>query len=131
MIFDMSAAPPELEGQEISQAQARDAGIRPRAIPLFPANLLAWAMDRTGRWLWAKTLTSCVEQPNPLGAKLHVDTITLWGRDEHLVYEFVRSEQDAEPRLRAHRRVRNAIGEVPIVIFRARPAPNDKVRGVS
>lgn len=133
-LFDLPETPESLREQveagQLSQAQAREAGIAPVAIPLFPANLLAWRLDRAGRWVWAKIRTSHVEQDDPFGDATKIDTITIWRAQMVETFEYAAADGE-KPKLRSRRTMPNRFGIVPLVIWRAKPACGDRVYGQS
>lgn len=123
-------APPAPSG-EMSVAQARDAGVRARVVPLYPSNLLDWQFDEeTGELLWAKLRTCHVRRADFMAPGARVERFTIWTRDTAATAELMTSEDGSEE-LRMDQPRAHAFGRVPLVIFRAKPAPNDPLRGLS
>jgi hypothetical protein len=111
---------------ELNRAQARELGIRPRAIALWPANLLEYHFDG-GEFVWAKLRTEHLDQPDPLAAPVHFERYTMWTREMWRVIEVgegdsVRADTDWRP----HR-----FGRVPLEVLRHQQIDDEPVRGLS
>lgn len=131
VLFDMPVAEVTSPDGEMSVEQARELGIKPRAIPLWPANLLDWCLDEDGDFVWVKQVTSYTERPDPLGAAVKVERYTIWTRTDAKVWEAVTDEKNSITFRVDGLVVPHAFGRVPIVIFRCRPRTVDPIRGVS
>lgn len=128
VLFDMK---PEPEDEpELSVQRANELGMRPRAIPLFPANLYDWHEDDAGEIEWAKVGTYKVERDDPLADPVAVHCVTLWERHQVTVFELVEDPKTKKETIRSEVVRPNKWGTVPIVIFRAKPAPTDAIRGL-
>lgn len=119
------------EGGSISVAQARDAGILPRLIPLFPANLRDWQTNAAGELEWAKVRTDHVERDSWRDAPSCVETYTIWTRETWSRYR-VRPGNggDTVEQNPDEQDVPHGWGRVPIAILRHTPSPDDSVRGL-
>jgi hypothetical protein len=111
---------------ELNRAQARALGIRPRAIALWPANLLEYHFDG-GEFVWAKLRTEHLDQPDPLAAPAHFERYTMWTRDTWRVIEVgERDSVRADTEWRPHR-----FGRVPLEVLRHQQIDDEPVRGLS
>lgn len=127
MMFDMPPTPAGV----VTKAQANDAGIEPRAIPLYPANLLDWECDQNGRFAWAKILITTRRRPSPLGGALRVQKFLIWYPDHVETYEAVGPEDKGDEAMVIAEDIQShSFGEVPLVIWRNKPTPDDPVRGL-
>lgn len=122
-------APPAPSG--LSVAQAKEAGVRARCIPLFPSNLLEWAIDEdTGAFQWVKLRTCHVRRATFMAEPVRVERFAVWSATSVVVDEVHTSANGDEELVRIGERP-HGFGEVPIVIFRAKPVPADRFRGLS
>lgn len=111
---------------ELNQAQARALGIRPRAIALWPANLLEYHHNGD-EFVWVKLRTDHIEHPNPLVAPVHYERYTMWTRDSWRVIEVgERDSVRADTEWRPHR-----FGRVPLEVLRHQQIDDEPVRGLS
>lgn len=113
----------------VTRAQAEEAGLRPKAIVLWPSALLDYSVEDGGTFAWTKIRTCHIEQPNALDAPAMVETITIWTATDASVYRIreVDGKETIEgPEVRTH-----GFGSVPIVIYRNKPAlSDDEVLGI-
>ncbi len=128
VMFDMPAAPEP--GLEISKAESDALGLVPRAIPLFPANLLYWITDDSGEFIAAKVRIEVETQDDLLSLPGREERYWLWYRDRVSKY-VVRTTADGVSSVEDLGETTHTWGCVPIVIFRGKPTPGDKVRGMS
>lgn len=130
VLFDMPDPPEQVEG-EISVARARELRLAPRAIPLFPINVLDWITDKDdGDLLAVKIRTDHEVRDNLLGSSQKQEHYALWYRDR--VERYIVTEQAGKtPSLEELPARTHRFGCVPLRVFRAHPTPDDRVRGVS
>ncbi len=122
MLFDSPRAP-----ADSTRAATNAAGVRARAIPLFPANLLDWEVEDDGSFAWAKIRIEYWRRPDPLGPRtkeehyllLKPATVT-----RHIVIKTDGGETVSAPEVTSH-----GFGAVPVVIWRHKPCAEDTVRG--
>lgn len=132
VLFDMPATLADEETEEMSLAQREQlrSDISPRAIPLFPINLLDWECDDTGAFVWAKIRTDHEVRLDAMHEKVCEERYSIWYRDRVEKYVIRRgvnvSEAIEGPEVIAH-----TWGQVPIVVFRGEPTPGERVRGRS
>ncbi len=130
VLLDKPATPEGYDAGEMSEARAKEFGLGTvRVMPLYPMNLLDWDKDDAGEitaaktW-WVRTRT------NLMGALTTEEIFTLWFADRCVRYVVTKgpNNQDivGEPVTTNY-----DYGAVPIKIFRAKPATEDKVRGSS
>lgn len=127
VMFDADAAPADIA--VTSRAQEQQLGLKVRAIPLFPINLLKWETDDSGSLLWVKVQLNYCEQPDPLGEEIYWSKFIVWKRDTVSAYRVDEGSSAAPVAL--FEDVPHKFGAVPIVVFRANAAPDDPVRGTS
>ncbi len=124
VLFDMP------ESDVVTVAEARARGVRPRAIPLWPANLYDWDTDDSGEVSAAKIGTHYVERGDILDEPQHVHRVSVWERHRVRVFELVVDQDTKREVVRAEWERPNPWGVVPLVIVRAKSAPTDSVRGL-
>jgi hypothetical protein len=130
VMFDMPRAPQLAPGSPgLTRAQSDKAGIIPKAIPLFPANLLSWQLDDDGAFRWAKVRVCYTTQPDPLRAPVKEDHYLIWHPTHCDKYVVVTAEDKTE-RIVSQEKVPHTFGVVPIVIWRQKPNPEDTVYGL-
>jgi hypothetical protein len=114
----------------LSVMQAKENGLRARAHALFPANLRDYALDDRGQWLWAKLATRVWRRPTPFSDSVCVERYEVWYPERVDVYEIAK-DKDGRDILQNVRSHEHGFGRVPLVIFRAKPTPDDSVVGLS
>jgi len=125
VLIDAPAAPPGL-----TRGQAQKLQIRPKALPLFPSNLLDWQVSEEGRVEWIKVVTIERRRASPFEPALTVERYAIWFPERVIVQE-VHIDEDGQETLQPPVETRHTFGQVPIVFFRHRPSPQSKIRGVS
>jgi hypothetical protein len=124
LLFDQAAVQVGL-----TRMQTNAQGVRPQAIPLFPANLLDWGLADDGSFAWVKLRIIYYRQPNPLGPRAKEEHYIIWTPADVSVYVVTKQDSGEErvsgPETRAHE-----FGVVPIAIWRHKPSPEDRVRGM-
>ncbi len=130
VLFDMTPTPEELRGRAITKLEQDAAGIRARAIPLFPANLLAWSHDESGQFRWVKIRTDHVDDSDPLGKPIRIERYAIWYAD-HVDYWDVRLPETGSPALGEMQTAAHPFKQVPVSIFVHKPSPDEPVRGIS
>lgn len=129
VLFDRTRPTEATEAPPETLAAEREMGVRTRAIPLFPANLLDWYTTDEGEFEWVKlTLPRC-ERPDPLGDAVEVDVIELWFKDRVQRYRIVK-DRDGKERIESEETIDHDYGEVPIRILRHKPVADDPVVGL-
>jgi len=113
-----------------TRAQERQTGARTRAVPLFPGQILAWEVDDSGKLVWVKIRLDYVEQPDPLSEPVKYTKIQIWTRENVTVYRIDENKGKRTASVIQGPTSHN-LGMVPLVRFRAIPAPDDAVRGIS
>lgn len=122
MLFDVPPAP-----QDATRAVTNAEGIRARAIPLFPANMLDWEVADDGSFVWVKLRIDYWRRPDPLGPRTkeeHYILLTPLAATVYVVVKNDSGETVSAPQLRSH-----SFGAVPVVIWRHKPCAEDSVRG--
>ena len=109
----------------MSKAQAREAGLKPYPVVVYPANILDWRVDRSGQFEWVKIRTSTNEREEWNSDEERVDSWTVWTRQRWDRYEKRGSDRDAEHRGGGE----HGLGIVPLAIYRAKRSIDDPVRG--
>ncbi len=132
VLFDMTPTPAELQGREtITKQEQLDAGIQPRAIPLFPANLLAWAIDEAGHFTSVKIRTDHVDQEDLLSPAVRIERYAIWTRTDVRWWD-VRIPEGGTPEVPAEpKTAKHPFKQVPLAIFRRKPEPDEPVKGIS
>ena len=126
VLFDAPMAP---EGASV--AQTDELGIHVKAVPLFPANVLDYQCEpNSGCFTWVKLLTTYAERADALGESFTIDCYAIWEKNRARVWEFA-TDKDGNVQPRGFREVPHSWGQVPIVIFRSKPAASDPVKGHS
>lgn len=126
VLVDMPRA--DVQG-ELSVQRARELGLRPRVIPLFPANIWDWHCDDAGELLSAKIATHFTERADLLSEPVEVTEVAVWDRRSVRTWQI--REVDGEEVATLVRELEHGWGRVPLVICRHKPAPTDTVRGIS
>lgn len=120
------------DGDEPQSAAAqREAGVRPRVIPLFPAHVLDWDTDETGALRWVKLSLPETDKSDPLGEPKSYQRILIYTTATISEYRIEKGKGGKETARPVFEDKPHNFGEVPIVIFRASRTPDDPVRGVS
>lgn len=127
VLFDMPEGPDDEE--ELSLERANELKLQARAIPLFPTNLYDWHEDE-GELEFAKIGTYYLERGDPLDEPTVVHRVTVWERERVRIFELVTDKETKKERIRSETERANPWGVVPLVIFRAKPAPQDAIRGL-
>jgi hypothetical protein len=127
VVFDADGA--EVDGP-VTKAQEKQLGRRIKSIPLFPVNLLDWICDDDGKMIAAKIRIVRTRRDNLLGGSVTEELYSLWYADR--VERFtVTTDGNNEPRVTGEETRAHAMGAVPIVTFRPKATPDDRVRGIS
>lgn len=128
VLFDMRGEPDA--GGEVSIARAREIGRVPRAIPLYPINVLDWIASDDGEITAAKIRTDHWVRADFFGPKVKQERYALWTRTDvrRITVEVRENEPPVIVSDEAHP---HGFGRVPLVVFRANPTPDDRIRGVS
>lgn len=131
VVVDMPPAPVGADGSllEITRAGARELGLYPRAVPLFPANLTDYDTDETGEFVWAKIRTDHVIKPGPFDEAVEVTRYVIWYRDRFDSYEVLDTaagKKITELAVGAP----HPFGAVPVAICKHRPSPDDPIIGL-
>lgn len=118
-------------GGSMSRAQAELAGIRPRLIPLWPANLLDMQSGESGQLDWAKIRTDRIERKSSFDKPTTIETYTEWTRDTWQQWT-ITSREGEEPVVTevSEGPTKHGWGRVPLAILRCSESPNDPVRGL-
>lgn len=144
--IDLPLGPRDHSGRavKLSKAQAHKAGLRPRLLPLMPANLLDYECGDDNTFDWAKVRIDTCMRNSWNGQKTRIERYTIWSRDQAEIYE-VRTLEPApwsggvsqdpvitgangDPKYPTI--VEHKFGRVPIVIYQHRPCPEDSIRGL-
>lgn len=128
VLVDMPEAD-ESGGQPLNQAQADAQGLKPRLIPLLPANLYDWSTDERGGLTAIKVVVAYEEREDLLAKGVVVRRVSLWTAETVRWWEIV--DKDNKPTIRAEHEKPNPWGVIPLAICRHRPSPLDRVRGMS
>lgn len=124
----------------------------PRALPLFPANLLDWHVDDEGVTQWMKTRIDYSRRDDPFGPCVKRSRITVWLRElsqegvelgaleEGAAPTVVQApsvqwfdiawDDGGQPRIVDKGTGRHGFGDVPIPVLRRKPVPDDPMRGI-
>lgn len=133
VVVDMPRAPVDGDGNvvQLNRAQADALGLRPRVVPLFPANLVDYQADDTGAFDWAKIRTDHVEKPDPFSEAVKVTRYTIWFPNHFEQYEVIDTDgKKTVTQVTPDGGERHEFGEVPIAILRAKAALDDSVKGL-
>lgn len=124
---------PGASGDEkpVSKAAEREAGVRPRVIPLFPAHVLDWDTDESGALRWVKLRLPETDKSDPLGEPKSFERILIYTAQAVSEYRIEKAGRGKEVATVVYEDKPHNFGEVPIVIFRASRTPDDAVRGIS
>lgn len=129
VLFDKDPAP---QGVEVkTKAQEQELKLRTRAVPLFPAQILAWQTDDAGALLWVKIRLDYCEQPDALAAETQYTKVQVWTRETVAVYRIDRAENGQETASTVTPEAPHNLGAVPLIVFRAGQAPDDPIKGIS
>lgn len=121
---------PKVEG-EISVAQAKEQGLGAQAIPLYPSNVLDYLTDERGSFTWVKLVTRYTRRETIFVEPVTVECYSVWTPQEVFKWEVTVDSRGDDVSVDFLGRTQHAFGRVPVIIFRAKPAPNDPVRGLS
>lgn len=121
---------PERPDGVTTLAQARAVGMRPRAIPLLPANLVDYDADESGAFRWAKIRTDHVDRADPFATPTKVSTYTVWFPDRFDRYEVRETEGGKKSATQTHSGVAHDFGSVPLAVLRHKQDPGDPVKGL-
>lgn len=125
LLIDM----PERPEGVLTRAQANAIGMRPRAVPLLPVNLVDYDVDDSGAFKWARIRTDYVDRPHPFAEPVKVAVHTTWWPDRFDRYE-VRDDGGNRSAVQTHADVPHAFGRVPIAILRHKEDPGDPIKGL-
>jgi hypothetical protein len=125
VMFDLPEA-----AEANSLAKQREMGISPRCYPLYPLNILDWIVDENGTLSAVKIRTDHRVRTSLLEATTVEERYAMWYPDrvERCV---VTTVEGKEPSISEVVTSPHSYGCVPLVVFRAKPTPDDRVRGVS
>ena len=129
VLFDLPATEID-QGAPMSRARAKELGIAPRCIPLYPVNILDWIEDSDGDLVAVKIRTDHHVRADLLGSKVTEERYALWYPDRVERFTVTRSGHDQDA-ITYSDIVSHSHGRVPLKVFRAKPTPDDKVRGMS
>lgn len=127
MLIDARAMPRDEKGNALilNAAQARDAGMRPYPVPLFPANLLDYILDDVGQFTYVKLCTTSQRKASWRGERETVTHYTIWTPTHFEKYEVTEGKGgktavlvDEGP---------HTFGLVPLVIYQHKAGPEDPV----
>ena len=130
VLFDAPRVTTEGLEAPLTMAQAKDLGIRPRAIQLYPANVLDWQEDAGGNFEWVKLRLCYRRKPDPLGPEHTLERYQMWFADRVVWYD-VRIVEGQDPQVGPREETRHGFGRVPIAVFRGEASPDDNIRGIS
>lgn len=103
--------------------------LSPRAIPLFPCNVMDWQHDDAGNLMWAKIRVDYTRREGPLDPALAVTRITIWWPNRWEWYE-IAGDDDGKQRIIGRDEGINPFGRVPLVTLVHKPIPDDPMRGI-
>lgn len=126
VLFDL----PETDGNEISQARAKEQGIDVRALPLYPMNILDWSVNDRGALTAAKIRIDVVTRDNLLGDEVREERYDIWTQDE-VRRVVVRVLESGDEVVHSDDTIAHSHGCVPLVSFRASRVTDDDVLGPS
>lgn len=134
VLFDVDA---QEDVGEITRAEAKEQGLRPRACPLLPANLFDWTATpddglvavKVGTWFEERPVTANGE-PDLLQPTITVHRVAIWTATSVRWWEIAQGA-DKKETIRAQGEQPNPWGRIPLVIWRYRPVDEDPVRGRS
>lgn len=114
----------------LTRAQERELGRRPRLIPLYPINVLDWIVDEDGHLIAIKIRTDYEARDSLLSEPVTEERYSLWYADrvEHYV---VRVDRDGNESIASVEERAHGYGKIPLVIWRAKATPDDRIRGMS
>lgn len=118
---------PALEGESVAQARLRGA-TRPRAIPLTPANLVDYEAEGM-RFRWAKVRTDHADRDEWSGEIVHRSEYRVWTPERVSIFEVRERDRQRDAFVVAEDQP-HPFGQVPIAVFRHKPAPGDLIRGM-
>jgi hypothetical protein len=104
-------------------------GVRPFVQPMFPGNLLDWSHGPRGGLRWAKTRIDYVSREDPLAPGREVTRITIWEPTRWRWWELERGS-DGKAKVTNLSEGAHPFGEVPILICRRKPVPDDPFQGL-
>lgn len=132
VLFDLTRPKSDVpDGLQMSVARAREEGIKVRAIPLYPINVLEWITDENRAVVAVKIRTDHVYRADLLSPKVNRETYSLWYADRVERYVVTTPEGGAAPTVSDREVITHDFGRIPIVVFRVKPTTEDNVRGVS
>lgn len=134
VVVDMPPQPRDENGEPIAltRADAKELGIQPSIVALFPANLVDYQVDDQGAFEWAKIRTDHREQPDPFGDVLELTRYTIWYPNRFEQYEVTQSSNGHKlvVQLTPPGGSPHSFREVPIAILKNKKALNEPVRGL-
>lgn len=131
VLLDVRQVERDEKGEQVikTRAQARQAGIQPYPVPLFPANLLDYDTDDAGQFAFVKICTRSMRRESWQDASEPVTHYTIWTPETWQKYEVTESEGTKSAQLVDEGK--NTFGSVPIVLYKHKPAPDDPVRAMA
>lgn len=115
---------------EVTQQDIDREKVRPRAIPLYPINLLDWRTNEKCDIVAAKIRTDHSVGGDLLELPVQEEHYALWYPDRVERY-VVRKLSSGGDSVEGPVVVEHTFGRVPLFIFRGEPTPGEKVRGRS
>lgn len=109
--------------ETMTRAQARDAGVKPYPVMLYPANFMDWSIDRSGQFEWVKIKTSTFDRESWDADAERVESWTIWDRQRWVKYEKRGKRDPEEAGSGVH-----GLGIVPIAIYKGTSGVDDPVR---
>jgi len=130
VVIDMPPAPINPDGTPalMTRATADALGLRPTAVPLFPANLTDYQLDDNGDFVWAKIRTDYRYQENPFDDPKEITRYTVWYRDRYEQYEVVTAAGNKAATATAQ--APHSFGAVPVAIMQHKPMIDDPIKGI-
>lgn len=106
----------------VTAAQAKEAGIAPRLIPLFPGNLTEWSVDN-GVLRWVKIRNDYCDRERFDAPETRYAIVDVWTDSEVMRFRLVKDKIASEEQI-----LRS--GQIPLTILRHKPAEDDAVIGL-
>jgi hypothetical protein len=118
---------PQGEGVK-SKLDEINQGIRPYAYLLTPLDIIDWAVDDYGNWLWLKIKESYTKnKEDPFATHTVKYQYRVWTREDWTVYRITDNNKTAF----IHEQGTHDLGEVPVVPIYFKRNPDSTVQGIS
>jgi hypothetical protein len=131
VLFDVVGTAGEYgAGEDFSRARRDELGISVRAIPLYPLNVIDFFCDDGGALVALKLRTAHTVRSDLLSVGVSEERYSLWYPDRVIKYT-VRTEDGKQPEIHSTQEIAHSYGTIPLVSFRAKATPEDRLRGVS